>query len=235
MFPQITSTDFVGQIDLPKGVFDADRTQSFISQYQNQYWIKLVGAEAYQIVSGLPALTPKWNDLLLNNDVVYLDQHNDYQATTLGGKSIIIRQLYFLSVSDKAHSTVEPTGIVRGKAENSMLTSIEQGTGRAVLRYNEAVVAYCDSFSCFVEAYQERVMQVESITVVIGGTRFTVDSCKYLEVGDKVKIDNIEYLVDGVFSETVFLIIGEVEEAKTIMYSPFESVVINQTIAPITP
>ncbi len=223
--PAITYEDFKGyfklnipQIKREDGQFDlfiADRYPRIAEQY--------LGNEALTEIKAQDPLRQKWQDLF--NGVSYYDADRNKTISHQGFRKFAIAGVYFYFIRESGTYNT-PTGNVNNKNGNSNFVNASRF---AQSRYNGELSQLEQNIYPFIDYYRE-VSGIVSSSIDNGGGAYTlnVSSTIYLADGDKVRIENTDYVVSNVVDNTSFDIVASSAgldfTAKNFVYEPFKIV-----------
>ena len=221
--PVISSSDFVGWLKISADTFQAAKLQRYIDRFYISYLRKILGYQASKEIIDNDPLFDKWVDVL--NGVYYYNISCDGYMQTTPLLDIIKGLIYFEFVRDNFIST--NTGLVKNTNENSTnLTGVESNYA-ALNRFNDAVAGVNDLLLPFFDNYQDYTVAITGF-VDNGGDSYTIQTAStlYLIDGDTVKIDDTEYTVSNVITDTSFDITSTVATSfdGDYIHSPFDYV-----------
>lgn len=225
MLPPLTVNDFQGKFRLSRDTFEVSQLESYINRYYKQYLIQLVGIDTVKDVESLRTLTDKYNAMFFGTS--YKSICYTRSLYFRGLLDIIKGHIYFEFVRDYAlHSN---TGFVENKNENAFSSTAQMINARGINYFNEGVEHFNfigDDFLCQYMSVKEPITGA-TYSGVSGRWTITQDCNIYLEDGDKVVIDNIEYEAVNVIRNTSFEIVAAdtlVILEQSFTYYPFELV-----------
>lgn len=193
--PVITVNDFTGWLKIVANQFKQTDLEEYITLFQEQYLRVIVGAGAYQDIENQDR--QKWTDLL--NGANYVDTEGKRQYFE-GLTKALIRFIYFEFVRDNFTST--QVGRVKGKSENSERANDLEVANVARSRYNQGIFITTDLYF-FLEANEKLVEDITSFIDNLDGTYLlNLSSTKYLAVGDTITINDVEYTVTALTTDT---------------------------------
>ena len=194
--PVITVDNFSGWVKIVANQFKEQDLEEYITLFREQYLRQIVGDAAYSDIS--TQVRQKWDDLLNGVNYVDVDGKRKYHN---GFVKSLIRFIYFEFIRDNFTST-QP-GKVKGRSENSDRSTELETSNVAVSRYNHGVILINDSTGPFLEANKEFKEGVTSSTDNADNTyTLAIPNTKYLEAGDTLTVNDVEYTAISVTANT---------------------------------
>lgn len=138
----LTYSDFTIDISLPIDKTSIDILNSYITKYQEEYLINLLGYTLYkEFITNISLVTPatKWTNLL--NGIEYQDYSDDNELQTVkyeGLKKFLKYFVYYHYVND-LQQKITTTGMIEQQNENS---SVVPATTKIIEAYNKGVKYY---------------------------------------------------------------------------------------------
>jgi hypothetical protein len=219
--PTITPANFTGWAKINANGFKEADLEAYIETFLTDYLRGIVGASAYSAIQA--ESRAKWTDLL--NGVDFTDADGEVQHLE-GLKKAIIFFIYFEFIRDNFVSA--QTGQVNPLSENSDPFSGTNTLEVARSRFNRGVRGL-ESVPDFLEAYED-LSEIISASVDNADDTYllSIPSTKYLEVGDPLAINFIEYTVLAVVADTSLTInageVGLAFQGESLSWDPFEKV-----------
>ncbi len=194
--PTITlADDFKGWVKIVANEFKESDLDEYITLYRVEYLRQILGAAA--VIDITAQNLQKWNDIL--DGVEYVDTDNKRQFFE-GLVKPLVYFIYFEYVRD--NFTSSQVGKVKGKSANSERATDIEVAEVARSRYN-AGVRVVNTLKAFLEANEE-LTEVVTASLDNADNTYTLSiaSTKYLEAGEVVIINGIEYTLTAVTADT---------------------------------
>lgn len=223
--PSFTPNDFKGFTAIATDRFTESQLQAYIDEFTPIYLRRLVGTDSYNDIQTLDPLPQKYTDLL--DGVLWEDTRysTPYTRENTGLKRVLKFAIYYEFVRRQSYvnSTV-------GTAINSNENSQKLSTGRAGIqawqRLAEGYNEFNDNIIPFLQFYTRRSEIVTaSSEPVTNSYLLTIADTTYIEVGDTVKVQGIDYAVSAVSAFDVTITAtstGLNFVGKTVVWRPFE-------------
>lgn len=220
--PIITPDNFTGWVKIVANSFKQEDLQFYINLFLEQYLRLIVGDAAYSDIEN--QTRQKWDDLV--NGVDFVDAEGKRRRQR-GFVDSLIYFIYFEYLRDNFNPT-QP-GQAKPVAENSERASDLETLNVARSRYNKAVELINVSTPDFLEANKKLETEVTTSTDNADNTyTLAVPSTKYLEAGDTIVINGIEYQPISVTADTSIVIdagqVGLDFTGNTITWEPYKDV-----------
>lgn len=197
--------DFKGEINITQSKFSTTDIQDFIDRYEELVLKDLLGDDLYLKFKNDGYDSPtrqRYIDLL--NGVVYADSNNsDYNVDFKGMKDMLrFFVFYYYLINQPYQNTM--IGTVKGVSRNAENPARDIVNSLAFSRYNKGVELY-DGVIKFVEHENCRELDITSIVDQTGDVYLvTLPSTKYILDGDTVEINNKDYTVSNLITDTSF-------------------------------
>ena len=193
--PTLTIADFTGSLLVNS---QTELFTQYIAEQYPQIVRDCLGGGAYADIA--TTTKTKWTDLFSGGA---------YPVFSTGsiawndGLTVAVKNFLYSSIKGDDFVPTN-TGAVRALNENSMALAETQTARLAQKRYNSGVLAM-QSAACFIANYANFAQPITGY-VDNGGGSFTIQTSatKYLNDGDTVLIQGIEYVVSNVVSNTSF-------------------------------
>lgn len=204
----ISISDFTGYYNLSQSTFQQSDFGEFITRYNKQYMRYILGDEATDYIENEGSLPQKYIDLL--NGVVYSNTvlKSDPINKIYGGlKDVLKGFIYYEYIRNYYIHT--PTGMVKNNPDNSVNANGIQNLARANDRYNDSIAKVNEELYLFLCNYEELTKSITGF-VDNGGGSYTIQltDTTYLNDGDTVLINGVEYIVSSLVTNTSFNITG---------------------------
>ncbi len=218
--PITTTADYTsGTIKISTTRFDATELTEYITEYEAPTIKALLDDLMYIDIRDGSPLHSKYTALI--DGVDWTDDEGDTHVLR-GLKEVLKRFVYWHFNSDDFIETV--IGKARNLNENS--DNLSMGTNNQVInrRYNQGVDRYNECMD-FVSFYQDLTGTITSDVEAPAGT-YTIQTplTLYLEDGDTVTINGVDYVVGSLVADTSFVITGDagLTLGTEYTYTPFE-------------
>jgi len=218
--PILLNTDFEnGATRITQNIDVTTQLSSYISTFENRYIKSILNDEMFTKIRDNETLHSKYTALI--DGVDYTDA--DGCLIVLEGLKLALKGfIYYHYVGDNFNST--PVGNVRSLPEISQQVTTTYNLQIAHLRWNEGVTFYrkCISFVNFYERIDEAI--VSSVESPAGTYTISCASTLYLEDGDTVTLEGVDYVVSSLVANTSFVITGAAGLVFTgeFYYEPFK-------------
>lgn len=218
--PITTTADYTsGTIKISTTRFDATELEAYITEWEAPTIKDLLNDEMYIDIRDDSPLHSKYTALI--NGVDWTDDDGDVHVLR-GLKEVLKRFVYWHFNSDDFIETV--IGKARNLNENA--DNLSMGTNNQVInrRYNQGVDRYNECMD-FVSFYQDLTGTITSDVEAPAGT-YTIQTplTLYLEDGDTVTINGVDYVVGSLVADTSFVITGAagLTLGTKYTYAPFD-------------
>lgn len=218
--PVTTTTDYTsGSVKISTTRFGADDLTTYITEWEQKYIKLLLNGLMFSEIRDQSPLHTKYTALI--NGVDWLDDDGDTHVLR-GLKEALTRFVYYHFGRDYFLATV----IGKGRNLNENATNLTAGENQQVVnsRFNEGVNMY-DECLDFVSFYQDVEGSITNVVEAPAGT-YTVDtpSTLYLDNGDTVTINNVDYVTSSLIVNTSFVITGDagLDLGDSYTYEPFD-------------
>lgn len=217
--PSIVTTDYTGLINVSADTFTSQDFQAWIDEEYPLLVREILSDAAYiAIRDSADPLPDKWADAMLGN--TYLDD-NGNQVINTGLTNIVRYWLYWQWVSEQPFVSTN-TGNVQNLNENSRAASLGNNAAIAAKRYNKAVGWLLEELYPFLNQFASVSQAVTNAADLGGGVyQLTVDATTYLQDGDTVTVDSIEYAAANVTATTFDITTTETAFSSAAWY-PFQ-------------
>lgn len=225
--PIINASDFKGSIRISSTASKDVRLEDYVNEFYAPFVSFAIGDEALQIIEEQNTLTKKWQDLF--DGVFYENIQYKKTKKTLGLKWAVLRYIYYKFINDNFLST--GIGKVSSKSEVSQVLANVETSQLVAVRYNQSIEEINCALTDWILNYRDFKGTIDSF-IDNGSGNYTINSSNtiYLENGDTVTINLIDYEVSNVQDDVSFDISGEenLSFEGNYIYSPFESVCLSR-------
>jgi len=217
----VPATDYVsGSVKISTTRFQADDLTTVITEWE-QYYIKvLLDDLMYTEIRDNVTLHSKYTALI--DGVTWVDDQSTPKTHVLRGlKEALRRFCYWHYQRDYFLNTV--IGDARNLNENATNLTPSEQTQYNNLRYYEGVDIY-DQCRAFVDFYEKITGSITSSVESPAGTyTISTPSTLYLEDGDTITLEGVDYVVGTVIANTSFVISGDagLTFGDSYIYQPF--------------
>ena len=216
MLPEITIDDFKGAVKISLNDFIQTDFQDYINEYTVEYINEYLGGDAcYEIENND---YQRWDDLMLG--VNYKNKQGKWSKLR-GYKKALVYFIYYHYVND--FFTMTEVGAVSNLNENSRSVPQYQIANH---RWN-SIYKFIDEVIEFLDNYCEIREVITSSTENLGVYTLTVDCTLYLQEGDTVEINDVEYIVSNLVPNVSFNITADSGldfTSDEVIYKPYSSV-----------
>lgn len=137
----LTITDFIGRYSLSISEFAIDTFNSYITDYQYDLLIDMLGAELYNDFNANPT-DAKWTDF--QNGITYTDCNGDVQNWR-GLKDLLIPFVYSKFTLENYKKQVQ-SGVVKPKFENADILNERERKEVAYKAWNDFISKYYEAY-----------------------------------------------------------------------------------------
>lgn len=196
--PKVSTSDFKGFYKLALNEFKTEDLEAYIAEFTEYYIREIIGNTAFTDLQNQDF--QKWVDLNAGIDFVDVDENRTH---LVGLQRPLIGFIYFEYVRDNFTSTV--VGKVKGNSENSEKATDIEVANLARSRFNKLVCPLNESLKAFLEANETlQSIALASYDLNNDGTYLlAIQNPKYLNTGQIVAIDKIEYTVTEIQNFTL--------------------------------
>lgn len=226
--PQISPSDFIGFYKISIDEFTTAKLQNWIDQFLPIYVRDIIGASGYTAMVNQDR--QKWVDLSNGKDYTNESGVVEYFP---GLKSALLGFIFFEYIRDNAVMTV--AGSQRNKGELSDRPSPAEISALVESRWNRGLPEFNATLKGFLKAnedYSEVV--ISSAEAPVGTYTLDIADTTYIETGDTVTIEGVEYPLINVVADTSIEInaaTGQDFTGLDVEWKPYEEV--NQSIIDI--
>jgi hypothetical protein len=135
----LTTDDFINKFEVTTGLYQNDKIQSYLDRYEDEYLVKMLGVELYDLFIADLDVNNEPQDIKFTN---LFDPFNYQEGFSLlisrGIKDMLLGFLYFEYMKDLATQTTS-VGVVKPEEQNSKVVSAHTPI---YLKYNESIKTY---------------------------------------------------------------------------------------------
>lgn len=215
--PEIVAADFIGLIKLTADTYTQPQLQAVIDEVYPEFVREILSDAAYIEIRDAVTLPDKWADVMNGN--TWLDSDGKQKINT--GLSNMVRYWIFL-IWQQDHNLVNTSvGNVQNLNENATGATRGDVSALAARRYNKAIGWLHDELYPFLCEYAKVTEAVTNAVDLGGSYQLTVDATTYLEEGETVTVDNIEYTAANVTATTFDIVTSETAFSSA-SWEPFQ-------------
>lgn len=202
----LNTSDFIGIWNVSLDTATESILSSLITYHEERYLRDLLGDDLYDsFISGLAEVSvkQKWIDLRDGKtykivDSAISDRDNDILNVRFRGVKEMLKFFIWSEFQWKNRQLTFSSGIAIPKGNNATIISNQEFNANVEIMYNEGVKIY--------NSTNEFILEMNNYVdiISISGTLVTTNRTKYLISGDNVEINNAEYTVGTVISDTSF-------------------------------